>query len=178
MHWLTNAIIEHVDMVRRILHPLLLYTSSAPPVYHNLLEIPFHPSSIDFSNLNRPHNEIDFAQLAFQPTASFVRLYHPRFPWYIDIQQVHPNGITVLDVLRQMHDQLHQPIHGRHFWNEEFTAQDRAAITQAFQRRCRGDRDLIQRGVVQLDFLGPRVVFEGLVRGPKGHWEIKFAKES
>lgn len=76
-----------------------------------------------------------------------------------------------------MHAQLHTPIHGRHFWNEELSEADRAAITRAFQQRCRGDTALIQRGVVQLDFLGYKVVFEGLVRAAKGLWEIKLARE-
>ncbi|KAF9522182.1 hypothetical protein CPB83DRAFT_139071 [Crepidotus variabilis] len=172
-----SEVADWVDPVRRSFHPLLLYTQQNPPVYCNLIETPFHTSSIEFLNLSRPHNDIDFAQLACQPSAPFLRLYHPRLPWYIDIRQVHPNGITVLDVLSQMHAQLHTPIHGRHFYNEDLSDIERTEITRAFQNRCRTDPALISRGVLQLDFLGKRVVFEGIVRGPRGLWEIKLSKE-
>jgi hypothetical protein len=168
---------DHVDPIRRTLHPLLKDIPNSPPVYYNFLETPFHTSSVQFLNLNRPHNAIDFAQLACQPSAPFLRLFHPRLPWYIDIQQVHPNGITVVDMLTQMHAQLHTPIYPRHFYNEELTDADRAEITKAFQVRCRGDSTFIRRGVLQLDFLGEKVVFQGFSRGPKGLWEIKLSRD-
>lgn len=168
---------DYVDPIRRILHPLLLYSPNCPPINYNLLETPFHTSSVEFLNLNRSHNEIDFAQLACQPSAHFLRLFHSRLPWYIDIQQVRPNGITVLDVLTQIHAQLYTPIYPRHFYNEELSDADRAEITRAFHLRCRGDPTYISRGVLQLDFLGEKVVFEGLARGTRGLWEIKLSKE-
>jgi hypothetical protein len=37
----------------------------------------------------------------------------------------------------------------------------------------RGDRSERGRGVVWLDWLGDRVVFEGLVRGRNGMWEVR-----
>ncbi len=168
---------DHIDPIRRTLHPLLLYIPNGPPVNYNLLETLFHTSSVQFLNLHRPHNAIDFAQLACQSPAPLLRLFHPRLPWYIDIQQVHPNGITVLDILTQMHAQLYTPIYPRHFYNEELTDADRAEITKAFQVRCRGDPTFIRRGVLQLDFLGEKVVFEGLSKGSRGLWEIKLSRE-
>src|SRR6266542_292383 len=177
MHFLSPDEIrpEYTDPIRRTLHPLLHFTHNSPPVYHNLLESPFHTSSIEFLNLSRPHNEIDFAQLACQPSTSFLRLVHPRLPWYIDIHQVHPNGVTVLDLLAQMHVQLHAQIQPRHFYNEELTDADRAEITKAFHARCKGDTLVMAKGILQVDFLGHKVVFEGLSRATKGLWEIKLS---
>ncbi|KAF8148081.1 hypothetical protein B0H34DRAFT_738223 [Crassisporium funariophilum] len=167
---------EFVDPVRRDLHPLLQYQPNHPPIYHDMREHPFSPEYIEFLNLHRPANEIDFAQLCIQPTSSFMRLYHPRLPWYIDIHQSHPNGVTVYDIFSQINRQLHTPIHGRHYWNEELGDSERAGISSAFQERCRGDPGMVSLGVMQVDFLGKKCVFEGLVRGAKGLWEIKTGK--
>ncbi|KAF9052164.1 hypothetical protein BJ165DRAFT_1340180 [Panaeolus papilionaceus] len=105
-----------------------------------------------------------------------MRLFHPKLPWYIDIVARHTNGITVVDLFEQMHRQLHTPILGRHFWNDELGQEERGEITRAFVRRCRGEVEKVRKGVVQLDFLGRKVVFEGLVRGPKGIWEMKMGR--
>jgi hypothetical protein len=50
--------------------------------------------------------------------------------------------------------------------------------TEAYAKRVReaekrGDRSERGRGVVWLDWLGDRVVFEGLVRGRNGMWEVR-----
>ncbi|KAF8888724.1 hypothetical protein CPB84DRAFT_1733144 [Gymnopilus junonius] len=170
---------EWNDPVRRHLHPLLTYDPSNPPIYYDLRITTFDPRDVEFLNLpgHRLANHIDFAQLAVQPTCAFMRLSHPRFPWYIDITQSHPNGVTVFDILSQMHAQLHTSIHPRHFWNEELGEQERAALTKTFQERVKGAPELVQRGVLQVDFLGEKCVFEGLVRGQKGVWELKLGRE-
>ncbi len=66
-----NCCADYVDPIKRSLHPLLLFTQSDPPIYQNLLETPFHSSSIEFLNVRRPHNDIDLAQLACQPSSDF-----------------------------------------------------------------------------------------------------------
>jgi len=102
-----------------------------------------------------------------------MRLYHPKLPWYIDVHQTHPNGVTVYDVLASIHRQLQTPIQPRHFYNEELTANDRAALARSFQERCQNDLRLVSKGVLQVDFLGHKYILEGLARGPKGMWELK-----
>ncbi|TFK65212.1 hypothetical protein BDN72DRAFT_845801 [Pluteus cervinus] len=167
---------EYSDSVRRILHPLLLHTNP-PPVDLDLRDNPLEPGSLEFPNLQRPHNDLDFAQLATTPAASILRLYHPRLPWYIDIHQTHCNGVTVFDILTQMFAQLMAQIQGRHYWNDVLSDEDRSRIVEAYSARCEGDSEEIGRGVLQIDFLGSKVVFEGLVRGRNGMWEIKTRKE-
>jgi len=105
-----------------------------------------------------------------------MRLFHPRLPWYIDIQQSHPNGVTVYDIFSQMNQQLHQPIQSKHYWNEDLGELDRSSISDAYQARCKGDLRLLATGVLKVDFLGKKPIFEGLTRASKGLWEIKTAK--
>jgi len=162
--------------VRRVLHPLLLYKTPNPPILHDLRENPLAPDTVEFPLLQRRHNDLDFAQLATHPPTHTLRLYHPRLPWYIDINQSHPNGVTVFDILTQMYEQLMQQITGRHYWNEDLEDVDRARLGTAFQERCNGDRGLIAAGVRRVDFLERRLLFEGLVRGRNGMWEIKASK--
>jgi hypothetical protein len=174
-----STVKEWNDPVRRNLHPLLEYNPNRPPIYYDLRDEPFIPSDAEFLNLpdRREGNKIDFAQLALQPTCSFMRIYHQRLPWYIDIQQTHPNGVTVYDIFNQMNVQLHASIHGRHFWNEDLGESDRNTITVAFQNRVK-DEVMISRGILQVDFLGKKFVFQGLVRGTKGMWEMKTGNEA
>ena len=99
--------LEYSDTIRRTLQTLLQYKPSHPPIPHDLRNNPY---TVKFLNLQRPPNDIDYAQLATQSHASFMRIYHPLLPWYIDVHQSHTNGITVLDVLTQIWQQLHTPI--------------------------------------------------------------------
>ncbi|KAF8960502.1 hypothetical protein BDZ97DRAFT_1833170 [Flammula alnicola] len=154
-----SDVIEWSDPGRREIHPLLIYRPTYPPIYYDLREEPFAPEVVEFLTLDRPHNDIDFAQLACQPGFAFLRLFHPRLPWYIDVHQSHPNGVTIFDIFSQMTAQLHTPIHGRHYWNEALSATD---------RECRMNTHLIPNGVLQVDFLGDKSVFQGLSRGPRG----------
>ena len=159
-----NYVTEYVDPIRRTLHPLLLHIPNQPPVYHDLRDNPLALEYIDFRNLQRDHNDIDFAQLVLQPSSPFMRLFHPRLPWYIDIQQSHPNGVTVYDVFSQMNQQLHLPIQGKHYWNEDLGESDRSSISAAYQARCNGDTKRMTTGVLRVDFLGKKFIFEGLTR--------------
>lgn len=106
-----------------------------------------------------------------------MRLYHPVLPWYIEIQKTNSRGITIFDVLQQMHQQLMVPLTERDVWNEEVSEERRAALAQGCRRRAmrRADGSLIfsEYGAVRLDFLGHCYVFAGLTEGKNGMWEIK-----
>ncbi|KIM34906.1 hypothetical protein M413DRAFT_380614 [Hebeloma cylindrosporum] len=169
---------EYSDPTPRNLHPLLLWDPKAPPIYFNLRNgDPFTSSSnIHFLKLNRPHNHIDLAQLVCQPSADFLRLSHPRLPWYIDVFPKHPNGVTVGDIFERIHRQLHVPIQDNHFFNEELNEVDRSHLTFAFQDRVGDNPVLRAAGIFRVDFLGDKCVFEGLVRGQRGVWEMKMSR--
>lgn len=135
------------------------------------------------------HNQIDLMQVATNPPAKFLRLYHARLPWYIDIEETQPNGITVMDILGQMHRQLYTQIQGKHFWNEELDESDRAGISGAFQIRTgvgsvtsagatMESEAMMRSGVMRIDFLGMdrRLMLVGLQRGKNGMLEMKLKR--
>jgi hypothetical protein len=174
---LTENIAEWNDPIKRNLCDLLLYKPS-PPIYFDLRIHPLNltASTLEFPHLHRPHNDLDFAQLATSPPAPELRLYHPRLPWYIDIRQNHMNGVTVFDVLMQMFDQLDLPITGKHWWNEEIDDVMRGKMTAAYYERTASSKEETMRGVKRVDFLRGKWVFEGLVKGRNGMWEMKMRR--
>lgn len=173
---LTTYRTEYTDPERRKIHPLVDYETLKPALYYDLRSTQYTPSELEFFRIERKHNHVDLMQLATIPAAPFLRLSHPKLPWYVDIHQGQPNGVTIQDIFLQLHHQLHSPIHGRHFWNEELSEGDRIEITRAFQERVKSDRKLVARGILQVDFLGKKFVLEGFVRGQRGIWEMKMGK--
>jgi len=113
------------------------------------------------------------AQFATTPPANVLRLFHPRLPWYIDVTQLHPNGITVMDIIGQVYTALTQQILPRHYWNDVLTAGDRAEIGKAYGRRVALLGGGAENGILWIDFLSEDVIFEGLARTKGGLWEIK-----
>ena len=121
----------------------------------------------------------DGSQLATEPPAEWMRLYHPALPWYIDVERnpEREQGITVLDVLVQMHRQLMVPVTESDVWNEDTTQDTRNLVAQGPRRRAgRAADGSLSFGVydaVRLDFLGHEYIFEGLVARSSGIWQIK-----
>ncbi|KAJ3544503.1 hypothetical protein NMY22_g2758 [Coprinellus aureogranulatus] len=96
-------------------------------------------------DLRYPPSVVDATTLAATPSASWMRLYHPALPWYIEIVKTNPRGITVLDVLRQIHQQLMVPLTDRDVWNEEISDERRAGLAQGCRRRAvRGPDGVLQ----------------------------------
>uniref|UniRef100_A0A8H8CEV6 DUF6699 domain-containing protein n=1 Tax=Psilocybe cubensis TaxID=181762 RepID=A0A8H8CEV6_PSICU len=211
-----STVKEFHDPIRRQIHPLFDLTDVSPALSFSLRAPPnphsLSPPNLKFFRLSRPHNPIDLLQLATRPATPFMRLMHPKLPWYIDIHESRPNGVLVGDVLEQMHRQLHVSIRGRHYWNDVLGPEERREIARAFEERVRAygegegmtpeerereERErsvwadgawggvqakgrervgeVVKRGIIQVDFLGKKFWFEGLVRGPRGVWEIKTA---
>jgi hypothetical protein len=166
---------EFTDPVKRTLNSLLLFkTTTEPAMYWNLRQ---PPSAVSFLQLNRPSNEIDLVQLATSPPADQMRLCHPRLPWYIDVFKRHPNGITIEDILIAIHTQLSTQIRQRHYYNEELDEVLRTVLQAAYISRCGSTQELLNRGILQVDFLADRYVFLGLVKSKHGMWEMKTGEE-
>ena len=66
-----------------------------------------------------------------------------------------------------MHQQLHQQIQDKRFYNEDLNEVDRTHLTFAFHSRVVGNRMLHARGILKVDFLGDMCVFKRLVRGER-----------
>ncbi|KAF8905710.1 hypothetical protein CPB85DRAFT_1315072 [Mucidula mucida] len=169
---------ESPDPIKRALHPLLQYSLTRPPIN---LDIRYNPlqgtETTLFPYLGRAFNHIDLYQLATTPSAPFMRLYHPRYPWYIDVRPSQPNGVTVYDIVMALHQHFTAPILNRHYWCEDVTSRDREEINRAYYLRCRSAQEELSKGVRRCDFLGMHKMLrlQGLTRGRMGMWEMKIA---
>ncbi|KAJ3574861.1 hypothetical protein NP233_g1483 [Leucocoprinus birnbaumii] len=166
-----SDVAEYHDTVKRDLHPLLYHAPNGEPLTFDLRYPIVHGQTLLISQRN--FNEIDLAQHAAFPAAPMLRLYHPKFPWYVDVHQSHPGGVTVFDVLAQLSVQSQAQIRSRHYYNDVLDLADRTALGKTYKERCRGRPGEGARGILQVDFLGDKYVFEGLARGKQGMWEIK-----
>ncbi|KAF7365706.1 hypothetical protein MVEN_00444300 [Mycena venus] len=164
------------DNKKRTLATVLMYTGTTrePNISYDLRK-----SLEDTVYMGRfqPRSHKEMLQPAVMPHVGRMRLVHPRLPWYVDVVAAyHAPGVTLLDVLRTLFEELDRPIAGRDFWNEELGKRERESLTRAFKERCtrRGEymRDEMARGVKRVDFLGVDCVFVGLIRR-NGMWEIK-----
>ncbi|PBK71309.1 hypothetical protein ARMSODRAFT_973760 [Armillaria solidipes] len=124
------------------------------------------------------YNQIDLMQIATSPPAPFMRLYHARYPWYVDVYASNPNGVTIYDILMQLHVQMMMAIESRHYYCQDARSKERKLLGAAYTSGCHGDKEIMTRGVVRVDFLGMegRLLLQGLVRGRNGMWEMKIAK--
>ncbi|KAJ8691057.1 hypothetical protein PTI98_010664 [Pleurotus ostreatus] len=168
---------EQTDSVRRKIHPLLRYAT-----INGLHSMQAHvlalTSTLSLPSSARPANTLDLCQLACDPPTDFIRITHQLLPWYIDVYQKQPNGITVGDILQQISEQLAEPISARHFWNEALSASDRASLTQAFKERCGDDMSEISLGVKKIDFLVGWVYLIGFTRKSSGFMNIAILVQS
>lgn len=133
------------------------------------------PTSVRFHALKRPANHWDVTQFACDPPLRQMRLVHEYLPWYIDVVTENPTGVTLQELLLQMHVSLMRQIRQSDFWNEEMAEDVRGDVTDAYRDRCESSGDHAS-GVRRVDFLRGRVIFEGLARGRHGIWEMKTSK--
>lgn len=163
---------EVYDPTPRIMNPMIRYARYKPPRVRcdlrNLL------SSLTFPYLGgRPPLDVDLAQLICTPAMNFMRLYHPRLPWYIDICATQPSGITIGELFDQMSVILDQAIVGVDLFNKDVSLVQRCNIEDAMSYRCAGDAVKLAQGVKKVDFLCDSVCMEGFAKGKNGMWEIK-----
>lgn len=161
------------DNPRLNLHPFLRLSFGEPPVSYDL-RLPI--STLTFREIPRELIASDLIRFASEPPLPYMRLFHPRLPWYIDVHASNPTGITLADLFQAIWNCLHWPIQQTDFWNDELSDSDRDKISRAWMVRCGGDAYDQNTGVRRVDFLKRDVIFEGLVKGRNGTWEMKTRK--
>jgi len=164
---------DHSTHPRSHLHPFIRHTFNDPPVAYDLR---LHPSTLSFREVHRDILASDLTRFACEPPVPYMRLYHPRLPWYIDVHASNPTGVNLGDLFMSIWHSLRCPIQKSDFWNDELSESDRDKVSHAWRVRCNGDRMEHGRGVRRVDFLRRHVTFEGLVKGRNGMWEIKTSK--
>jgi len=102
-----------------------------------------------------------------------MRLVHARLPWYVDVLASNPSGVTLWDLFGAVYNALRTPITQRDFWNEEMGQKERAKVGDAWRIRVGNDLEERAAGVRRVDYLKKDVIFEGMVKGRNGTWELK-----
>ncbi|KAG6895038.1 hypothetical protein C0992_003426 [Termitomyces sp. T32_za158] len=164
-----TSVAEFKDPIQRTICKTLSYLSDLRVVY-DLRFIP-DKNTLCFPTLRPADDDTRFTQVATDPPVDHMRLFHPLLPWYIDVRQSQPNGVTVQDVFVQMFSQLRLQISEDHYLNTELEHGEKIAM--AFERRTQGNKKEWAKGMKRVDYLEDNIVFVGLVRTDKGLWEMK-----
>ncbi|OAX34420.1 hypothetical protein K503DRAFT_859221 [Rhizopogon vinicolor AM-OR11-026] len=90
--------------------------------------------------------------------------------WSIEV--MNPRCITVHDVLLRIREQLNRSAAAHEMRNPSH-----AVAMDSFRARCRADPREHAQGVKRVDFLGPKVFFNGLTRARDGSdsWDLHFS---
>ncbi|KDQ54216.1 hypothetical protein JAAARDRAFT_60653 [Jaapia argillacea MUCL 33604] len=157
------------------LHHAIRYNIEHPPVSWDLRR---DLNSISFAHLDRRRIHLqDLAQYTTEPCVYEMRIYHQMLPWYIDVRAAQGPGCLIGDLFTAIRANLTKPIRRADYYNQELDERDRDEIAKAFGKRCSYEGEHARRqGIKRVDFLRERVVFEGLVRGKNGMWEMKTSR--
>ncbi|KII85872.1 hypothetical protein PLICRDRAFT_299652 [Plicaturopsis crispa FD-325 SS-3] len=168
-----SSLTDYSMGLRPTLHAHIHYNNSRPPVVFDL-RAPPRPENIYFSFTRRTPTMSDLTtRLACEPPVPFMRLYHERLPWYIDVGTANSAGVTLMDIFWAMHTSLMRQIREEDLGNAEVTGHLRRKIEAAYFVRCGSSESMRMEGVKRIDFLRKRVLFEGISKGKRGMWEMK-----
>ncbi|KZP14163.1 hypothetical protein FIBSPDRAFT_868539 [Athelia psychrophila] len=131
------------------LHKFIRHSSSKPPITWDLRT---QPRTLTFRDVQRETVSSDLMRFACEPPVLTMRLIH------------------------RCRGTLTLPITQRDFWNEEMGGKEREKIASAWRERCGIDAGERASGVRRVDYLRRDVIFEGLVKGRNGTWEMKTRK--
>lgn len=165
---------QSTDSARLDLAVILRHDKAYPPA---ILDLRRSQYSLIFRALERPVFANDLMIPATNPPTMFMRLYHTRLPWYIDVV---PSGngsyVTLGDFFMIVCQSLSTRIRKEDFYNDELDRDDRAALKDAWEERCKNEEERMD-GVKRVDFLRGKYMFQGLTRGKSGMWQLRTGKE-
>ncbi|KAI0054369.1 hypothetical protein BV25DRAFT_810434 [Artomyces pyxidatus] len=144
-----------------------------PPVVHDLRH---DPSRVQIRELKRPVTNYDLTRYITEPPCAYLKLYHPRLPWYIEINTPGQAGATLYDLFITFYTFLLSRVKDHDLYNFEVLNEDRQKITTAWRERCQYDSEAMSQGVKKVDFMRGDCVFIGLAKGRDGMFEIKTKK--
>jgi len=129
-----------------------------------------------FRELKRPVTGYDFTRFTTEPPTPYMKLYHSRLPWYIEVTTTNGIGVTFHDLFTHIQRVLTSRIKNSDFYNNELTQEEREKISRAWKERCQYNQGAMSQGVKKVDYLMRDCVFVGLARGRDGMWEMKTRK--
>jgi hypothetical protein len=158
-----------VDSAKLDLHPFLRYSKSRPITVYDLRR---EPLTLMFRQLDRPPLANDMDHSVTRPITQYMRIYHPRLPWYIDIRANGAPYVSLADFFQQLFAILNKPISKYDFYNTELDGEDREILTRTYLERCRSEDEKME-GVKRVDYLRGKFEWMGLVPGKNGMWRLK-----
>lgn len=157
------------DSAKLDLHPFLRYSKSRPITIYDIRR---EPLTLVFRELDRPPFADDMDHSVTHPPTQYMRIYHSRLPWYIDIRANGASYISLADFFQQLFAALNKQVSKHDFYNNELDDEDRDVLTRTYLDRCR-NKDEKMEGVRRVDFLRGRFEWMGLVPGKNGMWRLK-----
>lgn len=144
-----------------------------PPVLWDLRE---DSSRVLFRELKRQVTGYDLTRFTTEPPTPYMKLFHDRLPWYIEVWASNEVGVTFYDLFTQLQRVLSSRIKNSDFYNNEITQEEREKIARAWKERCQYNQGEMGQGVKKVDYLMRDCIFIGLVRSREGMWEVKTRK--
>lgn len=163
--------LEFVDSAKLDLHPSLRYNRSRPLTIYDLRR---EPLTLLFRELDRPPFADDMDHSVTHPPTKYMRIYHSRLPWYIDIRANGAQYISLADFFQQLFAALNSSVSKYDYYNNELDDEDRDVLRRTYLERCRTQGDRMQ-GVKHVDFLRGKFEWLGLAPGKNGMWRLKSA---
>jgi hypothetical protein len=129
-----------------------------------------------FRDLKRPITGYDLTRFTTEPPTPYMKLFHARLPWYIEVTTTNGLGVTLFDLFTHIQRVLTARINNSDFYNNELTQEEREKIARAWKERCQYNQGEMDQGVKKVDYLMRDCIFVGLARGRDGMWEMKTRK--
>lgn len=163
-----------VDTTTRTLDDRVRFSAlREPPVLWDLRD---DLARVLFRELKRSVTGYDFTRFTTEPPTPYMKLYHSRLPWYIEVTTTNGIGVTFHDLFTHVQRVLSSRIKNSDFYNNELTQEERGKISRAWKERCQYNQGAMSQGVKKVDYLMRDCVFIGLARGRDGMWEMKTRK--
>jgi len=163
-----------VDTTSRTLDERIrFFALREPPVLWDMRE---DFSRVMFRELKRPVTGYDLTRFTTEPPTPYMKLFHDRLPWYIEVWASNEVGVTFYDLFSQLQRVLSSRIKNSDFYNNEITQEEREKISRAWKERCQYNQGEMGQGVKKVDYLMRDCTFIGIVRCREGMWEIKTRK--
>ncbi|RDB16364.1 hypothetical protein Hypma_002736 [Hypsizygus marmoreus] len=122
-----------------------------------------------------PRFEFEYETPATTPPSTSLVLYHPLLPWTISVTREEMSSVTIYDVILQIWQQLDIEVQDSEWISLGLGLSNKREILNMLSERYSSDGEgsRVSTGLRRADFLGNNVIFEGLVQGIDGMWEMK-----
>ncbi|KAF9443028.1 hypothetical protein P691DRAFT_645602, partial [Macrolepiota fuliginosa MF-IS2] len=101
-----------------------------------------------------------------------IRLWHRRLPWYIDIVSTGYGGVTIGDILEQIHEDLFRHITPYDYWTTDLSSSQREQIDRSCNKRGLS-MNHAEPAICRIDFLHDAFIFAGLAPSSNGTFQMK-----